>query len=135
MFIYIFFVEFSFTFCPSTSNDTFSLSPPIKSSDSDGFNMNKMFSTSYSKNSKTSKNLNASKIPVVEWKPLLPESWLKEKSVSETLSREELFVKERRRLALQGITSYQFDPCSGQILFSYGSGIYLGHVTKVNFVK
>src|SRR5438045_704870 len=112
--LFIYFVEFSFTFCPSTSNDTFSLSPSIKSSDSDGFNMNKMFSTSYPKNSKTSKNLNASsKIPVVEWKPLLPESWLKEKTVSETLSREELFVKERRRLALQGITSYQFDPCNG----------------------
>ncbi|RIA87685.1 hypothetical protein C1645_776774 [Glomus cerebriforme] len=79
----------------------------------------------------TSKNLNtSSKIPVVEWKPLLPESWLKEKSGSDTLSREELFVKERRRLALQGITSYQFEPCSGQILFNYGSGIYLGQVTK-----
>ncbi|PKC13325.1 hypothetical protein RhiirA5_372331 [Rhizophagus irregularis] len=123
--------EFSYTFCPSTSNNTSSLSPSIKLSDSDGFNMNKMFSTSYPKNPKTSNNLNAlSKIPVVEWKPLLPESWLKEKSVSETLSREELFVKERRRLALQGITSYQFDSHSGQILFSYGSGIYLGHVAK-----
>ena len=90
-----------------------------------------MFSTSHPKNSKTSRNINASKIPVVEWKPLLPESWLKEKSVSETLSREELFVKERRRLALQGITNYQFDSRNGQILFSYGSGIYLGFVTKV----
>ncbi|CAG8547105.1 8887_t:CDS:10 [Funneliformis caledonium] len=127
--------EFSFTFCPSTSNDTSSLSlPPITLSDSDGFNMNKMSSTSYPKISQTSKNVNAlSKIPAVEWKPLLPESWLKEKSTSstsETLSREETFIKERRRLSLQGITSYQFDPISGQILFSYGSGIYLGHTTK-----
>ncbi|CAG8600866.1 15838_t:CDS:2, partial [Racocetra fulgida] len=70
------------------------------------------------------------KIPTVEWKPLLPESCLKEKHFSETLSREEMFVKERRRLALQGIASYQFDSRSGQILFNYGSGIYLGHVSK-----
>ncbi|CAJ0767665.1 2058_t:CDS:2 [Entrophospora sp. SA101] len=78
------------------------------------------------KNSSTT--ILSNKLPVVHWRPLLSELWLKEKSFSETLSREELFVKERRRLALQGIASYQFDPIGCQILFSYGSGIYLGHI-------
>ncbi|CAJ0750422.1 12306_t:CDS:1, partial [Entrophospora sp. SA101] len=81
------------------------------------------------KNSSTT--ILSNKLPVVHWRPLLSELWLKEKSFSETLSREELFVKERRRLALQGIASYQFDPIGCQILFSYGSGIYLGHIGEV----
>ncbi|CAG8757169.1 1558_t:CDS:2, partial [Acaulospora morrowiae] len=72
----------------------------------------------------------SSRIQTLEWKPLLPESWFKENSFSEALSREEVFVKERRRLALQGITSFQFDPLGSQILFNYGSGIYLGYVNK-----
>ncbi|CAG8434850.1 12884_t:CDS:10 [Ambispora gerdemannii] len=68
----------------------------------------------------------------IEWSPLLPDSWLKEKPTSESLSREEMFVKERRRMGLQGITSFQFEPNSGQILFSYGSGIYLGQGIEFN---
>ncbi|CAG8493843.1 6885_t:CDS:2 [Ambispora leptoticha] len=78
----------------------------------------------------SSSSLLSSTIPTIEWSPLLPDSWLKEKPTSEILSREEMFVKERKRMALQGINSFQFEPNSGQILFSYGSGIYLGQVTK-----
>ncbi|CAG8535283.1 1346_t:CDS:2, partial [Diversispora eburnea] len=51
---------------------------------------------------------------------------VKEKPLSDSLPREEMFVKERRRLGLHGITNFQFDSRSGHLLFSYGSGIYLG---------
>ncbi|CAG8609132.1 5158_t:CDS:10 [Paraglomus occultum] len=67
-----------------------------------------------------------------EWRPLLPEPWLQENSASETLSREELLSKERRRLALQGIANYQFEKNSGQILFNYGNGVYVGRVERID---
>ncbi|CAG8588763.1 9933_t:CDS:2, partial [Cetraspora pellucida] len=119
--------EFSFTFCSSISHDA---SESIKPSSLDNFSFIDLSSVNNKTQFKSQQSSALPKIPTVEWKPLLPESCLKEKHFSETLSREEMFVKERRRLALQGITSYQFDSRSGQILFNYGSGIYLGHVSK-----
>jgi hypothetical protein len=59
---------------------------------------------------------------------------LQERPTSETLSREELLLKERRRLALQGIANYQFEKSSGQILFNYGNGIYVGQVERIERV-
>ncbi|CAG8550912.1 25527_t:CDS:2, partial [Racocetra persica] len=122
--------EFSFTFCSSISHDTSAHSESIKPSSLDNFSFMDLSSVNNKTPFKSHQSSALPKIPTVEWKPLLPESCLKEKHFSETLSREEMFVKERRRLALQGITSYQFDSRSGQILFNYGSGIYLGHVSK-----
>lgn len=122
--------EFSFTFCPLTPHDTSIRSESINSSNLDNSPTIDFSSMNNKTQLKSQQSCLLPKIPIAEWKPLLPESCLREKHFSEALSREEMFVKERRRLALQGITSYQFDSRSGQVLFSYGSGIYLGHVSK-----
>ncbi|CAG8717605.1 15501_t:CDS:10, partial [Gigaspora margarita] len=122
--------EFSFTFCPMTPHDTSIRSESINSSNLDNSTTIDFSSMNNKTQLKSQQSCILPKIPIAEWKPLLPESCLREKHFSEALSREEMFVKERRRLALQGITSYQFDSRSGQVLFSYGSGIYLGHVSK-----
>ncbi|CAJ0632324.1 7760_t:CDS:10 [Entrophospora sp. SA101] len=118
--------DFPFTFPQSISCDK-SITTTIPTN-SDHIYISNLKSNKKQALKNSSTTILSNKLPVVHWRPLLSELWLKEKSFSETLSREELFVKERRRLALQGIASYQFDPIGCQILFSYGSGIYLGHI-------
>lgn len=48
-----------------------------------------------------------------------------------TVSREEQLAKERKRVANQGITCYQFDAGTGRVLFAYGGSVYVGSVGKV----
>ncbi|ORX99162.1 alpha/beta-hydrolase [Basidiobolus meristosporus CBS 931.73] len=64
-------------------------------------------------------------VPVIDWKPLLSEAWMRDKPL-ENLSKEEILHKERQRLALEGITSVSFEPTTRRIMFPYSNNIYVG---------
>ena len=55
-------------------------------------------------------------------------------------SKEEQLLRERKRLGMYGITTYEFDPESGKFLFPANGSLFTCHdpmltVNEVNFIK
>ncbi|KAK9722351.1 hypothetical protein K7432_002739 [Basidiobolus ranarum] len=69
------------------------------------------------------------KAPTLGWRHMLTDLSLQDKS-SENLSKEEIMVKERKRISIDGITWYLFEKSSGRLLFSYMDNFYVGGVGK-----
>ncbi|KAJ3152987.1 dipeptidylpeptidase [Geranomyces michiganensis] len=81
---------------------------------------------------------------ILEWEPLVSEDWLQAQgpTSSSSPSKEELLMKERRRISAQGILTFQLvllpassssqSQSSGLILFPYHNEIYVGEVGSSN---
>ncbi|RUS26284.1 dipeptidyl peptidase IV N-terminal region-domain-containing protein, partial [Jimgerdemannia flammicorona] len=70
-------------------------------------------------------------LPSAPWRPLFSDGWFRDPDKPNApASREEQLAKERRRVATQGITCYQFDARTGKVLFGYGGNVYVGSVGR-----